>query len=134
MQIVAVTLENIVTLRPLHLCALILALSPAPTLAQDKTDHSAHAGHDMAATTPWAAAYDGANAVMHKGMAIAYSDNPDLDFARAMLAHHEGAVEMAKIQLQFGTDPEMRALAEAIIAAQGPEIDQMRAFIAKLGG
>jgi uncharacterized protein (DUF305 family) len=88
-------------------------------------------GHSSA---PWAAAYDAANAAMHQGMAIPYSDNPDLDFARAMLAHHEGAVAMAQIQLQFGTDPEMRALAQAIIDAQGPEIEQMRAYIAKLGG
>ena len=88
-------------------------------------------GHSSA---PWAAAYDTANAAMHQGMAIPYSDNPDLDFARAMLAHHEGAVAMAQIQLQFGTDPEMRALAQAIIDAQGPEIEQMRAYIAKLGG
>lgn len=115
-----------------------IGLAALPALAQDKVDHSGHGamdhsamGHDSAA---WGAAYDAANAVMHQGMAITYSDNPDLDFARAMLAHHEGAVAMAQIQLQFGTDPEMRALAAAIIEAQGPEIEQMRAFIAKLGG
>ena len=102
-------------------------------LAQDKVDHSAHGGHNMAGA-PWAMAYDAANAVMHEGMAISYSENPDLDFARAMLAHHQGAVAMAQIQLQHGTDPEMRALAQAIIAAQAAEIAQMQAFIAKLGG
>ena len=102
-------------------------------LAQDKVDHSAHAGHSMS-SAPWAMAYDAANAVMHEGMAIAYSNNPDLDFARAMLAHHQGAVAMAQIQLQHGTDPEMRALAQAIIDAQAAEIAQMQAFIAKLGG
>lgn len=118
---------------PLAIAALIMALA-APALAQEKVDHSAHAGNAMASSAPWAAPYDAANAVMHQGMAIIYSGNPDLDFARAMLAHHEGAVEMAKIQLQFGTDPEMRALAQAIIDAQGPEIDQMRAFIVKQGG
>ncbi len=101
--------------------------------AQEKVDHSAHAGHKMA-TAPWAAQYDAANAVMHQGMAITYSENPDLDFARAMLAHHEGAVAMAKVQLEHGTDPEMRALAQAIIAAQAAEIAQMQAFIAKMGG
>lgn len=116
--------------------ATALILIAAMAHAQDKVDHSAHGGHskhDMS-SAPWAAQYDAANAVMHEGMAIDYSDNPDLDFARAMLAHHEGAVAMAKIQLEHGTDPEMRALAEAIIAAQGPEIEQMRAFIAKMGG
>ena len=117
----------------LAILALTIALA-APAIAQDKVDHSAHAGHGMASTAPWAAPYDAANAVMHEGMAITYSDNPDLDFARAMLAHHQGAVAMAQIQLKFGTDPEMRALAQAIIDAQGPEIDQMRAYIAKLGG
>lgn len=101
--------------------------------AQDKVDHSAHGGHSMS-SAPWAMAYDAANAVMHEGMAISYSDNPDLDFARAMLAHHQGAVAMAQIQLQHGTDPEMRALAQAIIDAQAAEIAQMQAFIAKLGG
>lgn len=102
-------------------------------LAQDKVDHSAHGGHSMS-SAPWAMAYDAANAVMHEGMAISYSENPDLDFARAMLAHHQGAVAMAEIQLQHGTDPEMRALAQAIIDAQAAEIAQMQAFIAKLGG
>ncbi|MDZ7905957.1 MAG: DUF305 domain-containing protein [Cypionkella sp.] len=109
-------------------------LAALPALAQEKMDHTGHDKAAMMDTAPWAAAYDSANAVMHQGMAITYSDNPDLDFARGMVAHHQGAVEMAKIQLQFGTDPEMRALAQAIIDAQGPEIEQMTAFIAKMGG
>lgn len=113
--------------------AIALAFSTPMAMAQDKVDHSAH-GMAATSTAPWAAPYDAANAVMHQGMAITYSENPDLDFARAMLAHHEGAVAMAEIQLEFGTDPEMRALAQAIIDAQGPEIEQMRAFIAKAGG
>ena len=110
-----------------------ISFAAGATLAQDKVDHSAHGGHSMS-STPWAMAYDAANAVMHEGMAISYSENPDLDFARAMLAHHQGAVAMAQIQLQHGTDPEMRALAQAIINAQAAEIAQMQAFIAKLGG
>jgi uncharacterized protein (DUF305 family) len=110
-----------------------ISFTAGAVLAQDKVDHSAHGGHSMSGA-PWAMAYDAANAVMHEGMAISYSDNPDLDFARAMLAHHQGAVAMAQIQLQHGTDPEMRALAQAIIDAQAAEIAQMQAFIAKLGG
>lgn len=117
----------------MKILAVTVIFAAMPALAQDKVDHSAHGGH-MAATAPWADAYDAANAQMHEGMAIAYSDNPDLDFARAMLAHHEGAVAMAQVQLQHGLDPEMRALAQTIIDAQGPEIEQMRAYIAKIGG
>jgi len=112
----------------------LAVLLASPALAQDHSGHGDHAGHTQAGAAPWAGAYDAANAVMHQGMAIAYSDNPDLDFARAMLAHHEGAVAMAQIQLEYGTNDEMRALAQAIIDAQGPEIEQMRAFIAAMGG
>jgi uncharacterized protein (DUF305 family) len=122
-------------MKNLVLIAALCATSPA--LAQDKVDHSMHGGHDMSAAAsdaPWAAEYDAVNTVMHQGMAIEYSANPDLDFARAMLAHHEGAVAMAQVQLTHGTDSEMRALAQAIIDAQAAEIAQMRAFIAKLGG
>ncbi len=42
-----------------------------------------------------------------------------------MLAHHEGAVDMARYQLQHGKDPEMRKLAEDINQAQQKEIDQL---------
>lgn len=113
--------------------AVTFSLTAGAVLAQDKVDHSAHAGQSMP-SAPWAMAYSAANAVMHAGMAITYSENPDLDFARAMLAHHQGAVAMAQIQLQHGTDPEMRALAQVIIDAQAAEIAQMQAFIATLGG
>ena len=113
--------------------AATFGLTVGAGIAQDKVDHSAHGGHSMS-SAPWARAYDAANALMHQGMTITYSENPDLDFARAMLAHHQGAVAMAQIQLQHGTDPEMRALAQAIIDAQAAEIAQMQAFIAKLGG
>ena len=43
---------------------------------------------------------------------------PDLDFVLGMLAHHRGAVEMAAGGFyRAGTDPEVRALAEEIVAA-----------------
>jgi len=88
-------------------------------------------GHDMGNMAPWAQAYDDANTAMHAGMMIAYTDNPDLDFARSMIAHHQGAVAMAKIQLDHGKDPEIRALAEGVIVAQTAEIAQMQAWVAK---
>ena len=87
--------------------------------------------HDMASMSPWATAYAQANDAMHQGMMVPYSDNPDLDFARGMVPHHEGAVEMAKIQLEHGTDPEMRKLAQEVIAAQEVEISFMKEWIAQ---
>lgn len=63
---------------------------------------------------------------MHHGM---MSDDPDVAFAAGMLPHHEGAVEMAKIELKYGKDPEMLELARQIVAAQAAEIAQMKAWL-----
>ena len=57
--------------------------------------------------------------------------NPDMAFARGMLPHHVGAVDMAKVQLKYGKDAEMRKLAQAVIDAQQSEIEQMQNWIAK---
>ncbi|HAV08351.1 MAG TPA: DUF305 domain-containing protein, partial [Rhodobacteraceae bacterium] len=57
--------------------------------------------------------------------------NADVDFVAGMLPHHQGAVEMAQIVLEHGTDPEVRKLAEAIIAAQQTEIAWMKDWLAK---
>ncbi len=106
----------------------VLALA-IPALAQ--TDHSGMAmPGDTAATT----AYRAANDAMHMGMDIAFSDDADVDFVRSMIAHHQGAIDMAKVELEFGDDAEIRALAEAVIKAQEAEIAQMKAWLAKNGG
>jgi uncharacterized protein (DUF305 family) len=81
--------------------------------------------------SPSSKAYAKANAAMHEAMNIEFSGNADVDFAKGMIAHHEGAIAMSKVVLEFGKDAEMKKLAEAIIAAQGPEIEQMKAWLAK---
>ena len=57
--------------------------------------------------------------------------NPDKDFASMMIPHHQGAIDMAEVELKYGKDPEMRKLAKAIIAAQKKEIAQMNTFLKK---
>jgi uncharacterized protein (DUF305 family) len=54
------------------------------------------------------------------------ADPFDPAFLKMMVPHHEGAIEMAEAQLQKGEDPELRKLAEEIIAAQKREIGEMQ--------
>ena len=50
----------------------------------------------------------------------------DREFIRAMIPHHEMAIMMAQMVLNTANKPEIRALAENVIAAQTAEINQMR--------
>jgi uncharacterized protein (DUF305 family) len=82
---------------------------------------------------PSSLAFAGANDKMHRGMAIAYTGDADVDFVRGMIPHHQGAIDMAKIVLAFGSDPELKALAEGIVKAQEAEIAEMEAWLKKNG-
>ena len=70
----------------------------------------------------------------HKMMAEMESIQPtgdaDRDFVKMMIPHHQGAIDAAKVELQFGHDEELRTLAEEIIAAQEKEIAEMEAWLA----
>ena len=83
--------------------------------------------------SPASLALRGANDKMHRDMAITLTGNADADFVRSMIPHHQGAIDMAKIVLAFGKDPEIRKLAEAIVAAQEKEIAEMRVWLDRNG-
>jgi uncharacterized protein (DUF305 family) len=110
--------------RALSLC-LILA---TPAFAQT-TDHSGH-GAAAADDAPSTQAFKAANDKMHTDMAIEYTGNADVDFIRGMIAHHQGAVDAARVVLEHGADPEVRAFAEGVIAAQEAEIAWMNEWLA----
>lgn len=68
----------------------------------------------------------------HKMMAamnVKPTGNPDRDFVLMMIPHHQGAIDMARVQLDFGHDPAIRALAQEIIAAQEKEIGEMQEWL-----
>jgi len=60
--------------------------------------------------------------------------DPDLAFHCGMIAHHAGAIAMAEVELQYGDDEQSKAMAQRIIDAQGPEIEEMTAWIEKNTG
>lgn len=67
---------------------------------------------------------------MHTTMGAAKpSGNDDVDFVNLMLPHHQAAIEMAKTELLHGTDPQMRRLAQEIIADQESEIQLMQLWL-----
>ena len=48
-----------------------------------------------------------------------------------MMPHHQGAIDMAKVELQFGKDQQLRAMAQMIIDAQEKEIAEFKEWLAK---
>ena len=104
--------------------------------AEDKMDHSKmdHSKMDMGSTdTPATKAFKTSMDKMHSDMMMTYTGDADVDFIKGMLPHHQGAVEMAKIVLQYGKDPEVKKLAEEVIKAQNTEINFMKGWMAKKG-
>ena len=116
------------------LAALTLVSASFAVAAAPQAEHHHHGSVQavpapFVATTakPFAQLMDDSMAVMNYGMTAApMTGNPDHDFAAMMIPHHQGAVDMAKIEMLYGKDPVLRRLAQEIIITQGSEIAVMQ--------
>jgi uncharacterized protein (DUF305 family) len=68
---------------------------------------------------------------MHQSMMQSFTGDADVDFVQGIIPHHQGAIDIAKIELRYGKDPEIKKLAEDIIKAQEGEIAAMNAWLAQ---
>jgi uncharacterized protein (DUF305 family) len=67
---------------------------------------------------------------MHMAMStVVRSGNSDVDFVTFMIPHHQAAIDMAKTELLYGKDPQIRRLAQEIITDQQLEIELMRRWL-----
>jgi len=79
-------------------------------------------------TKAYLAAMDKMHAPMMDGVKAA---NPDVAFVRGMIPHHQGAIDMARIVLQYGKDDYTKKLANDVIREQLREIADMEAWLKK---
>ncbi len=109
----------------------------AAELAAETSGHD-HSAMSADPATPMAGnaaqAYADTMTKMHGPMMNGMANpDPDAAFVLGMIPHHQGAIDMARVVLQFGKDPFTHHLAEEIIAAQEREIAEMRSWLQQKG-
>jgi uncharacterized protein (DUF305 family) len=110
-------------------CAtLVIFLCALGMQAPQYGSHS-HTGDRLAVDPDWSELIASMEK-MHRAMASveAFGDG-DVDFVRLMLPHHQAAIDMAKTQLLYGKNPQMRRLAQEIITDQQSEIELMQLWL-----
>lgn len=111
----------------------IALFASASAMAQQDNSSTMQMNAEQPADAGTATEKDGfkqANAGMMSEMgAVPMTGNADVDFASLMIPHHRGAAAMAKVELAFGKDQQIRKVAEDIIAKQGEEISFLQNWL-----
>jgi hypothetical protein len=94
--------------------ALVATGAPAP-----------HSHGHAARSNGFKAMIGDAVARMHAAMEVPFTGDADRDFARMMIPHHQGAIDMAVVELRYGKDERLKRLAQEIIVDQQQEIAVM---------
>src|SRR6185437_14980263 len=81
---------------------------------------------DVAAEAPFLAENQVAMDKMMAEMDIKPSGDVDRDFSAMMIPHHQGAIDMARAELRYGRNEQLRRIAQGIIVEQQQEIAAMR--------
>jgi Domain of unknown function (DUF305) len=111
--------------RSLPIAASIIVMLSVSAFAHDPAAH----GHDTSASadeTPFLTENDAAMAKMMNDMAVKPTGNIDRDFVEMMIPHHQGAIDMAQTYLRYGTNEQLKRIAQEIIVDQLQEIAAMR--------
>ena len=75
---------------------------------------------------------DTMHAIMDRMMAMPMTNDPEIDFAKMMIMHHQGAMNMANVQLQEGKNDSLKRTAQKIIREQQMEIQQFQTILTTL--
>jgi uncharacterized protein (DUF305 family) len=118
-----------------RLVAAVAVMGASVVLSRDAARAAAHestvpmAGAAGSRDDTFVSMMDEAMRRMDAGMNVAPTGDPDRDFARMMIPHHQGAVDMALAELRFGKDERLRRLAQGIIVEQRQEIALMQSIL-----
>jgi uncharacterized protein (DUF305 family) len=122
-EIVVEQLQEIAAMR------LAIGEPAAPTWVTNGADapaaapfHKANPGGDA----PFLSRSNTAMDKMMTDMTVAPTGDVDHDFVAMMVPHHQGAIDMARAELQYGQNPQLKTIAQEIIVDQMQEIALMR--------
>ena len=115
----------------LVLAAAVLVAMPGLAFGQSAPSNAMNGMAMKGPSSPADKAFMESIQTMMKNMKTKPTGNADADFVQMMMPHHQGAIDMAKVELKYGKDPELLKMASDIVAAQEKEIAEMKAWLAK---